>query len=435
MQKVEFKFLDMNEWTIVKIIRIEKQVRNRHIWADIIYVRNVTQYKKEKLPNGLFYNKEYPNDEFDDMVLNAVRSKYPNANVTNFAATTNTSIERLKHLYTGTFKDEAVIYFSPDLSAVDPYSLPMSATFTKFWVNIDIFTPFKDFLLYFQNEEYFDYYDLAKKDKVEKILQEAEFTVHHLSNLIGKTKRIGIIIQARLGSTRLPRKILKEFYRGKTLLETIISNLQNTGARIIVATSVNPNNDELVSFLNYHGIKVFRGSEDDVLSRFLGAAEANDIDGIVRICSDNPFLDWHGVAALIEKAKTSDADYIGYRINKTPSIKTHFGFWGEYVTLEALRRVAATTDEKMAHEHVTIHIYTHLDEYKCEWIECPDFLQGRNDIRLTVDNLEDFLNAQEVYKTLIKANPDFGLEDIVKYIDNHTELRDSMKQIIENNQK
>lgn len=247
---------------------------------------------------------------------------------------------------------------------------------------------------------------------------------------------VGIIIQARLGSTRLPRKILREFYGGKTLLETVINNLQRIeNAKIIVATSNNTNNDELEDFLKERGISVFRGSEDDVLSRFIGAAEANDIDGIVRICSDNPFLDWHGVADLIEKAKTCDSDYIGYRINNTPSIKTHFGFWGEYVTLNALKRVVATTDEKSAHEHVTIHIYTHPDEYKCEWIECPDFLQGRNDIRLTVDNIEDFENAQKVFKTLYEANPDFGLEDVVKYIDKHEELRDSMKKIINNNIK
>ncbi len=248
--------------------------------------------------------------------------------------------------------------------------------------------------------------------------------------------KFGIIIQARMGSTRLPRKILREFYKGQTLLETVIGNLQKVeGTKLVVATSVNPNNDELESFLKEKGITVFRGEENDVLDRFIRAAEANNIDGIVRICSDNPFLDWHGVAALIEKAKTSNADYIGYRINNTPSIKTHFGFWGEYVTLKALKRVAATTNEQMAHEHVTIHIYTHPDEYKCEWIECPDFLQGRNDIRLTVDNAEDFVNAQEVYKILHEANPDFGLEDVVKYIDEHAELRDSMIRMIDNNKK
>lgn len=247
---------------------------------------------------------------------------------------------------------------------------------------------------------------------------------------------IAIIIQARLGSTRLPRKILREFYCGMTLLETVINNLRKVkGVPIIVATSVNSNNDELETFLTERGITVFRGSEDDVLSRFIGAAEANGVNGIVRICSDNPFLDWHGVAELIDKAQASDADYIGYRINDTPSIKTHFGFWGEYVTLAALKRVAATTDDKPAHEHVTIHIYTHPEEYKCEWIDCPDFLQGRNDIRLTVDNPEDFENAQDVFKALYESNPDFGLADVVKYIDEHGELLASMKQMIDNNKK
>jgi spore coat polysaccharide biosynthesis protein SpsF len=247
---------------------------------------------------------------------------------------------------------------------------------------------------------------------------------------------IGVILQARLGSTRLPGKILKKFYGDKTLLEIVISNLLNAGnAKIIVATSENPSNDNLESFLKERNITVFRGSEDDVLSRFIGAAEANGVDGIVRVCSDNPFLDWHGVAALIEKANTSDADYIGYKINNIPSIKTHFGFWGEYVTLAALKRVAATTDDKSAHEHVTIYIYTHPDEYKCEWIECPDFLQGRNDIRLTVDNPEDFENAQKAFAFLCEANPNFGLEDVVKYIDSNKDLQESMKKMIENNQK
>lgn len=249
-------------------------------------------------------------------------------------------------------------------------------------------------------------------------------------------QNIGIIIQARLGSTRLPRKILRDFYDGKTLIETVISNLQKiNGSKLIVATSVNPNNDELETFLKGQGVLVYRGSEDDVLSRFIGAAEVNGVNGIIRICSDNPFLDWHGVTALIEKARTSDADYIGYMINNTPSIKTHFGFWGEYVTLNALKHVAATTKDKLAHEHVTIHIYTHPDEYKCEWIECPKFLQNRNDIRLTVDNAEDFENAQRVYATLHAINPDFGLKDVVNYIDSDFNLRMSMKKLIDNNKK
>lgn len=248
---------------------------------------------------------------------------------------------------------------------------------------------------------------------------------------------VGIIIQARMGSTRFPGKILKRFYGEDTLLDTLFRNLHKIKeTKVIVATSVNPNNDELESFLKRKGELVFRGSENDVLSRFIKAAEYYNVDGIVRVCSDNPFVDYNGVVALVERARTSNADYIGYRINHQPSIKTHFGFWGEYVTLDALKHVQNTTEEGTpAHEHVTIQIYTHPEEYKCEWIECPDFLQGRDDIRLTIDTPEDMLNAQKVYADLKSQDEDFNLEQVVSYLDAHVDIKRLMKSIISNNIK
>lgn len=248
---------------------------------------------------------------------------------------------------------------------------------------------------------------------------------------------IGIIIQARMGSTRLPGKILKPFYGGKTLLETLLDNLHKIGGvKVIVATSVNENNDQLESFLKEKGELFFRGSENDVIDRFIKAAEANGVDGIIRICSDNPFMDWHGVANLVVAAKTSDAEYIGYRINDKPSILTHFGFWGEFVRLSALKQVAETTEVNTpAHEHVTYHIYNHPDEYKCEWIQCPDFLQGRDDIRLTIDTPEDLENAIKVYTDLMAKNDNFTLNDVVDYLDAHKEIKQSMLKNINQNKK
>lgn len=247
---------------------------------------------------------------------------------------------------------------------------------------------------------------------------------------------IGIIIQARLGSTRLPGKVLLPFYGGQTIIDILMDKLhQATASQVVIASTTDPGNDLLVNHLQAKGEHVFRGSENDVLDRFIKAAEKYQLDGIVRICSDNPFIDPEGIKALIEKAQNSAADYIGFRINGLPSIKTHFGFWGEFVTLEALKKVAATTDDSQAHEHVTIHIYTHPEEYRCEWIECPDFIQGRNDIRLTVDTQEDFDNAQRVYADLTMTHPGFGLENIVSYIDEHEALKTSMKRIITQNSK
>ena len=247
---------------------------------------------------------------------------------------------------------------------------------------------------------------------------------------------IGFIIQARLGSTRLPKKILKPFYEGECILDIILNKLHRVdNAKVIVATTTDKSNDALVKHLIQHGELVFRGSEKDVLDRFIRAAEQFGVDSIVRICSDNPFLDLDDIKTLITHAEQSNADYIGFRINSLPSIKTHFGFWGEFVTLDALKKVAATTDDSQAHEHVTIHIYTHPEDYHCEWIDCPDFIQGRDDIRLTVDTQEDFDNAQQVYTDLKQTKHDFRLDDIVNYIDQHEEMKVSMKRIITQNTK
>ena len=247
---------------------------------------------------------------------------------------------------------------------------------------------------------------------------------------------IGIIIQARLGSTRLPGKILKPFHGDKCILDIILDKLhQASDAQVIVATSTSQDNDALVEHLEQNKELFFRGSENDVLDRFIKAAEKYHVDGIIRICSDNPFIDPDGIKALIEKAQHSEAQYIGFKINGLPSIKTHFGFWGEFVTLDALKKVAASTDDVPAHEHVTIHIYTHPEEYQCEWMDCPDFIQGRTDIRLTVDTQEDFSNTKQVYSDLEKTHPNFGLQEIVNYIDQHDELKSSMKRIIKQNTK
>lgn len=249
--------------------------------------------------------------------------------------------------------------------------------------------------------------------------------------------KIGIIIQARMGSTRLPGKILKPFYGSMTLIETILKNLHSIkDVPIIVATTNNTNDDDLSLFLKQKGEQVFRGSENDVLDRFIKSAEEYDIDGIVRICSDNPFICKQGIIDLIEKAYSSDADYIGYRINNKPSILTHFGFWGEFVRLAALRQVAMLTDaNSLAHEHVTYYIYNHPDTYRCEWLDCPHYLHGREDIRLTIDTKDDFENAAYVYKEMKKQKDNYTLKDVINFLDNHDDIKNSMVKKIQENIK
>lgn len=247
--------------------------------------------------------------------------------------------------------------------------------------------------------------------------------------------RFGIIIQARMGSSRMPGKILRPFCEGKNILDILLGTLHKIrGVKIIVATSDNPIDDQLEEYLLSKGECVYRGSENDVLDRFIKAAENFGVDKIVRICSDNPFIDYNGIIQLIETAQKTSADYVGFRIDGKPSIKTHFGFWGELVTLNALKHIASEGDT-ITHEHVTSYLYTHPDVYSCEWIDCPNFLLGRNDIRLTIDTIQDFHNAQEVYESLFSQKKDFNLKDVVDYIDKHPTLVFSMKSIIEKNKK
>ena len=248
---------------------------------------------------------------------------------------------------------------------------------------------------------------------------------------------IGIIVQARLGSTRLPGKLLLPFSEGKTLLEFVLNRFASVeNIKVIVATSVNSNNDALEVFLKEKGFLVFRGDEDDVLERFIGAADAYGLDGIVRICSDNPFLDSDAIKCLVSSAyENPNCDYVGFRINDKPSILTHFGFWGEYVSLNALKRVREITDEQSAHEHVTYYVYQHEEMFNCKWLKAPAFLEGRNDIRLTIDTIEDLENAKKLHSSLLSSVGNYNLKDIVDYLDSHSDLTDSMVRIINENRK
>lgn len=246
------------------------------------------------------------------------------------------------------------------------------------------------------------------------------------------------IIQARMGSTRLPQKILLPFYDGKSILELLIeklSQIENMG--IVIATSNGSENDVLESFAKQHDVICYRGSENDVLQRFIDAADAVGTEHIVRICSDNPFLELDSIRQLLAHFDEfkNIIDYISFDINGLPSIKTHYGFWTEYVTLKALKKIAALTNESLYHEHVTNYIYTHPECFKIKWIPGPSCLLDNKKIRLTIDTWEDFENAQSIYSKLCINNPYPQIQDIVTYLEKNPECYHSMIQQIKNNSK
>lgn len=239
-----------------------------------------------------------------------------------------------------------------------------------------------------------------------------------------------------MGSTRLPNKIMLPFFKEKCILELMIDKLKQVPkTQIIIATSINPNNDIIEKFCKEYGINCFRGSENDVIQRFIDAAEKFGEHKIIRVCSDNPFLEMDSLRILAEKAHNSSADYISFNINGTPSIKTHFGFWAEYTTLSALKQVRQATNEPIYHEHVTNYIYSHPEKFKIEWIRGPKCLLNRNDIRLTCDTLEDFQNLREIYAEVCKDTPFPSIDTLVRYLDSHGGYTSKMKEQILLNSK
>lgn len=253
-----------------------------------------------------------------------------------------------------------------------------------------------------------------------------------------------IIIQARTGSTRLPNKMVLPFYNNLSVLEILIERLKtidkNYISDIVVATSDNPKDDAIESLCKKHNIVVFRGSETDVLQRFIDAAGKFKADNIIRVCADNVFLDTNSLPILAHILETTDYYYVSYQTKEgKPSILTHYGFLAEGVKLSALKDVAKESNNPFFNEHVTYRIHSAQDLYRVKLYPIEDVIPGLEDhenLRLTLDTIDDFEIQKLIYQDLINRNSPLSPEDIMKYLDNeHPEYYEIMKKTINANKK
>lgn len=241
-----------------------------------------------------------------------------------------------------------------------------------------------------------------------------------------------------MGSTRLPGKLLLPFYGGRTILDILLDKLSRIErADIIIATTTNVTDNPIADRAEQMGVKCYRGDEHDVLARFIGAAECYGVDKIVRVCSDNPFIDMDSMQRLVDVAETSEADYISFDVEGTPSILTHYGFWAEYVSLKTLQAVAGKTDEAFYHEHVTNYIYKHPSEFSIEWLDVSKEITQNRDVRLTIDTEADFKNAGQLFAALYnEKNGRYpNAREVVEYIKGHPAYQVMMKEEIRKNEK
>lgn len=254
-----------------------------------------------------------------------------------------------------------------------------------------------------------------------------------------------IVIQARTGSTRLPNKMIKPFYGEKSVLEILLQRLKmalnkKDYLEIVVATTDNPNDDAIVNICKKNGVEYYRGSEKDVLQRFVDVGKKYKAEKLIRICGDNVFLDTSVLKVLCATLEGSVYDYVAFETkDKTPSILTHFGLFAEGVKLSALEDVVNRTNKAEFHEHVTNRIYTAPDIYTVKFFSIDDTIKGleqHKDLRLTLDTQEDFKMQQTIYKEMMESGTDITTENIISFIeDKHPEFYNVMKEIINKNKK
>lgn len=247
----------------------------------------------------------------------------------------------------------------------------------------------------------------------------------------------GIIIQARTGSTRLHNKILLPFYGKQRIIDILIANIKQAcpDKCIILATTNRPQDDVLAEVAHQAGILSFRGDEDNVLDRFIRAAEVFGVDRFIRVCSDNPFLRPETFNTFFAEHAFFPADYIAYGFaDGRPTIKSHLGLYSELTTINALRRAAVSTQEKLYIEHVTIYLYTHPEKFKVRLLPLPAELEGRFDLRFTLDTMEDFTLLQELYATFYEKT-DRSVHALLRLVASHPEYRAKMLENIAQNEK
>lgn len=248
--------------------------------------------------------------------------------------------------------------------------------------------------------------------------------------------QLGIILQARTGSTRMPEKVILPFFNEQSILDLLLEKVKKLNIPAILATTINAADNKICELAQKHNFPVFRGSENDVIDRFIKAAKHCKFDKIIRVCADNPFLDLASMQQLISQFEKSTADYMSFRLaDNKPSILTHFGFWTEAVSLAALEKTAQLTSESIYHEHVTNFVYRNPDMFEVNFIDAPEIVFSRTDIRLTLDTKEDFEIQQNIFAKINSENPNFGIPEIINWLDHHPEILELMKKEINSNQK
>jgi len=217
---------------------------------------------------------------------------------------------------------------------------------------------------------------------------------------------IGCIIQARMGSTRLPDKVMKKIDGNKTILESVISQVKHSKLikKIVVATTTLPQDDVIVAKCQKLGVDVFRGSSNDVLDRYYQCAKEYSFSTIVRVTSDNPIIHPDVIDRVLKKILHNPYDFVTNCFPRTYS----FGTEVEIFLFNAIEQAWKESTDPLDREHVTRYFYQNPDKFIIFNLENDKDLSH---MRYTVDTIEDFEFVRNLFEK-IKKRP-ILLEDML----------------------
>jgi spore coat polysaccharide biosynthesis protein SpsF len=237
-----------------------------------------------------------------------------------------------------------------------------------------------------------------------------------LNNKLEKQNKVAII-QARSGSTRLPRKIFKAL-AGKPMIWHVVDRLSHAKMldKIIIATTTQSEDDQVVGFCSANNIFCYRGSLNDVLSRYYETAKNYNADIVIRITSDCPVLDPDIIdAMLIQFIQEDHIDYLSNTLERTfPR-----GLDTEIFTFAALEKTFNEAKLDYEHEHVTPYIYNNSELFTIKNYANETDLSS---YRWTVDTPEDLRLIEEIYNSLYQKDKIFLFKDILQLIEKRPEL-------------
>ncbi|QZY56318.1 cytidylyltransferase domain-containing protein [Crassaminicella profunda] len=230
------------------------------------------------------------------------------------------------------------------------------------------------------------------------------------------------IIQARMGSTRLPGKVLLPL-KGKPVLWHIVNRLKacKNINNIVIATSVEENDNKIECFCKENKIDYFRGSEKNVLERYYFTARKFQADHIVRITADNPVLDPKIIDELIDIYKKDQYDFYGVGSGFP------YGISGAIFSFKALEESYLNAKVPSEKEHVGLYIKKRSKEYKVGFY---GKYKDLGDYRWTLDTKEDYLLIKKIYDALYKKEELFFTEDILKFIEKNPQFKTINKNTI-----